>query len=180
MGSMQAVCSGCGKAFVVRREHLGRRATCTGCGKTFTVRAGEAGPYAVQDDDPIPFHGRSASTGCAQCGAEMDGGAVLCVRCGYDTRTGRRIQGAIGAGASPNGKPVAGYQDKASWSREPYEDRDVMSRRSLNAGLFGGLGMMVVAVVWFSLGYDAGRIFFYPFIMFVAGLISFIKGMFAK
>lgn len=44
------------------------------------------------------------------------------------------------------------------------------------AGLWGGLAMMVLAIVWFVLGLYGGRIFFYPPILFVLGLIAFIKG----
>ena len=40
--------------------------------------------------------------------------------------------------------------------------------------------MMVGAVVWFGLGLLADRIFFYPPIMFVLGLISFIKGLMGR
>jgi len=35
--------------------------------------------------------------------------------------------------------------------------------------IWGGIGMMVGAVVWFVLGWMAGRIFFYPPILFVIG-----------
>ena len=34
-----------------------------------------------------------------------------------------------------------------------------------------------VAVVWFVLGLMADRIFFYPPILFVVGLVAFIKGL---
>jgi hypothetical protein len=49
---------------------------------------------------------------------------------------------------------------------------------SVNSGVIGGLLMMVIAVVWFVLGLMANRIFFYPPILLVIGLISMIKGFF--
>ena len=45
--------------------------------------------------------------------------------------------------------------------------------------IWGGIGMMVGAVVWFVLGWMAGRIFFYPPILFVLGLVSLGKGIMA-
>jgi hypothetical protein len=47
-----------------------------------------------------------------------------------------------------------------------------------NAGMVGGVLMMVIAVVWFVLGIALiDRIFFYPPILFILGVISFIKGL---
>jgi hypothetical protein len=48
---------------------------------------------------------------------------------------------------------------------------------SINAGVIGGLLMMLIAVVWFVLGLMGGIIFFYPPILFVIGLIAFIGGL---
>jgi hypothetical protein len=48
---------------------------------------------------------------------------------------------------------------------------------STNAGVIGGLLMMVVAVVWFVVGYAGGRIFFYPPILFIIGLVAAGKGL---
>jgi hypothetical protein len=47
---------------------------------------------------------------------------------------------------------------------------------TINAGMGGGIAMMVVAVIWFVVGLAAGWIFFYPPILFVLGLVAFIKG----
>src|SRR5215831_3956291 len=45
--------------------------------------------------------------------------------------------------------------------------------------IWGGVGMMVGAVVWFVLGWMAGRIFFYPPILFVLGVAAVGKGLMA-
>ncbi len=49
---------------------------------------------------------------------------------------------------------------------------------STDAGIWGGLLMMILALVWFfgALIY-ADRIYFYPPVLFVLGLIAFIKGL---
>ena len=45
--------------------------------------------------------------------------------------------------------------------------------------IWGGVGMMVGAVVWFVVGWMAGRIFIYPPILFVLGLVALGKGLMA-
>jgi hypothetical protein len=48
----------------------------------------------------------------------------------------------------------------------------------INAGIGGGALMMLGAVVWFVLGILLlDRIFIYPPIMFVIGIIAFFKGI---
>jgi hypothetical protein len=49
---------------------------------------------------------------------------------------------------------------------------------SLNSGVIGGLLTMLIAIVWFVAGLAADRIFFYPPILLVFGLIATIKGLF--
>ena len=51
---------------------------------------------------------------------------------------------------------------------------------SLNAGTIGGVLMMVIAAVWFVVGLAGGIIFFYPPILFVIGIIAFVKGLFSR
>ncbi|MFZ5554760.1 MAG: hypothetical protein ACOZCO_16720 [Bacteroidota bacterium] len=46
-----------------------------------------------------------------------------------------------------------------------------------NAGIIGGIIMMVGAVVWFIVGYYAGYIFFYPPILFIIGVIAVVRGV---
>jgi hypothetical protein len=49
---------------------------------------------------------------------------------------------------------------------------------SINAGVAGGLLMMFIAVVWFIVGMALiNRIFIFPPILFVIGLISLVKGV---
>lgn len=45
------------------------------------------------------------------------------------------------------------------------------------SGVLGGLAAMVVAVVWFVVGWHAGKIFIYPPILFVIGGGAAIKGL---
>lgn len=49
---------------------------------------------------------------------------------------------------------------------------------SFNSGIAGGFLMIVIAVVWFGLGLLADRIFFYPPILLLAGIVSIVRGLF--
>ena len=48
---------------------------------------------------------------------------------------------------------------------------------SVNAGVVGGLLMMLIAIVWFVVGLSLGIIFFYPPILLVLGFIAMVKGI---
>lgn len=53
-----------------------------------------------------------------------------------------------------------------------------MAGTALNGGIIGGIVMMVLAVVWFVAGLVmADRIFFYPPILLVLGIIGLVKGI---
>jgi hypothetical protein len=50
-------------------------------------------------------------------------------------------------------------------------------KKGLQKGVLGGIAMMLIAVVWFVIGYQAGYIYFYPPILFIIGLVGLIKGV---
>jgi len=53
-----------------------------------------------------------------------------------------------------------------------------LERSLANKGALAGVLMMVIAVVWFVCGLIfLNRIFFYPPVLFIVGLIAFIKGL---
>ncbi len=49
--------------------------------------------------------------------------------------------------------------------------------KGIRMGVAGGIIMMVIAAVWFFAGMAAGRIFFYPPVLFVIGVYALIKGL---
>ena len=95
------------------------------------------------------------------------------------------------SGAPPYGRPRRDDpydRDDGPRRRRPYYDRDDISAASVkrppirrggptNAGAIAGILMMVGAVVWFVVGLSLDIIFFYPPILFIIGLIAFIKGL---
>ena len=71
-------------------------------------------------------------------------------------------------------------QQEARAQREK-EDRAAIrwgsGQRGIDKGVWGGLAMMVGAIVWFVLGWMAGYIFFYPPVLFVIGIVALVRGL---
>jgi hypothetical protein len=59
-----------------------------------------ADPAAGIQDLPVPSAGPVPTEGCPHCHARWEIGAVLCLVCGFDKRTGRRLQTVRGGPAS--------------------------------------------------------------------------------
>ncbi len=60
------------------------------------------------------------------------------------------------------------------------EDDDffAVEKKGIKKGALGGIIMIVIAIVWFGVGYAAGYIFYYPPILLLIGVYSLIKGIF--
>lgn len=50
-------------------------------------------------------------------------------------------------------------------------------KKGVKKGVLGGVIMIVIAAVWFFVGLEAGRIFFYPPVLFIIGVYSVGKGI---
>lgn len=61
----------------------------------------------------------------------------------------------------------------AEGSDDPFH----LEKSTLDTGIVGGIGMIVLAIVWFVLGMQAGRIFFYPPVLAVLGIVAIVRGI---
>ena len=50
-------------------------------------------------------------------------------------------------------------------------------KRGINAGIGGGLAMIIIAIAWFVIGLAAGYIYFYPPVLLVVGIGAVLKGL---
>ena len=57
------------------------------------------------------------------------------------------------------------------------EEYDSIEGQALKAGVFGGIAMIAVAVIWFVGGLMVDRIFFYPIVLLIIGVIGLIRGI---
>ena len=110
-------CRSCQKRFTAKDELAGRKVKCPQCGGVLTIPKPRAAPeVARQATEPADDYGLASpppgETGpstavpaggtekapdsgpkgpkCPSCEAAMKPGAVICVECGYDRRTGKR------------------------------------------------------------------------------------------
>ena len=98
--SIRYECARCGARYEVEDRFGGTKARCSKCYETNVVplprgaavgapaagggSQGGGGPAAA----PLP---RDVRRACVECGEDMPSNASVCVHCGYDTRSGRRL-----------------------------------------------------------------------------------------
>jgi hypothetical protein len=88
------------------------------------------------------------------------------------------------AAPAPAGDPADpfGFTSPADAARERERrlkegEREAPAEAGSAAGAAGGVLMMVGAVVWFVVGLANDTLFFYPPVLFVIGLVAFVKGL---
>lgn len=92
-------CPGCGKQYGWKPELAGRKAKCQKCGQVLVVpaspeaaaAAGPAVPQAPAGAGAVPAGAAPAQAGCPSCKQPVAPGAVICVQCGYNFKTGQRL-----------------------------------------------------------------------------------------
>jgi hypothetical protein len=91
----------CGAAFAAKDELAGRTVACPKCKQPLKIQAAQpaaaaapAAPHANADlFDGLGLKARDESVPrCPGCNADMPANAVLCVKCGYNVKLGRRMQ----------------------------------------------------------------------------------------
>ena len=116
-------CTGCGKEYRWKPELAGRKAKCA-CGATLVVPTERPGngaspaaqppsvsvhaPAAAVAPPPVPpakpaeakpsvaaSAAPSAASTCPSCGGSLAPGAVFCVNCGYNLKTGKTLTAAV-------------------------------------------------------------------------------------
>lgn len=111
----------------------------------------------------------------------MSAVAVLCIHCGYNVKTGRNTTVAA---------PDEDEDEAPKRRRKPSSSRlkQFIVTRITSWKLWSGLGMMSLAAIWLLVtrwaiqedgaSFRTGRSCIYMLILFVAGGISFINGLF--
>jgi predicted Zn finger-like uncharacterized protein len=82
------------------------------------------------------------------------------------------------AGGAANPYVQNPYAPTAPADPKKYDGAFGMEKRAMDAGLLGGIGLMVLSVVWFFGGLMLiDRIFIYPPILFIIGFVACIRGV---
>jgi hypothetical protein len=155
----------CGRSLRIKDEFAGRRAKCPGCGTVLHV------PLPEVNDEEEPLEVLPAEPPAAEA----------------PPREAIRAEPPPPEPAPPRPSSPKRRNPRRDEPRDlPREERKRAPAvafeegwfGSINSGVVGGLLMIIIAVVWFVLGLMADRIFFYPPILLVIGLIAIIKGLF--
>src|SRR5688500_1395974 len=117
-------CGQCGRQFAWKPQLAGKLAKCK-CGAVVKVPAApptgdepdfDAAPrdeYDVADDAASGYR-------CPSCSAAMTPGSVVCLRCGFNVKLGRKMSTAVGGDdddvAAPAQRPVTAMPAAASTS----------------------------------------------------------------
>ena len=109
---------------------------------------------------------RASGVVCPQCYSPMQSGAVLCLNCGYDTRTGK----SAAAVAAPAQKSVIGYAGKQPAQRTAKNKKDYMAPDgSLALGIvFSAVFALGASLLWIAVAYFTG---------YVVGYIAILMGV---
>lgn len=94
-GAISVTCP-CGKAISAPAKLAGKQVKCPGCGKPLTVPTGTAkskDPNDLSDLlDEIGYDQEKTKDSCPECSATLTPNAVLCVACGYNLETGKKLK----------------------------------------------------------------------------------------
>lgn len=99
---IRVACS-CGKSFSAPRKLAGKAVKCPACGQPMKIpqvgasstRPAAAGSGTNGIDDLLDEIGVKASTTgirCPECRADMKQDAIICINCGYNTETGKKLK----------------------------------------------------------------------------------------
>ena len=91
---VQIRCELCGKTFDHDASAMGATAECPHCGKTNPVPALAPAPTVAP-----AASGGPAVKPCPACQAEIEADAVICIHCGQNLATGRKVGGRSGLAA---------------------------------------------------------------------------------
>jgi phage FluMu protein Com len=96
-------CTKCGHKLAVDDQFAGKKGKCPKCANVFvvTVPASAAAPAPAAKTAPAAVPKKAAAPAaegpkaCPGCGKAVDAKAVICMGCGFNFRTGKKIQTLI-------------------------------------------------------------------------------------
>ena len=171
-----SVMCACGRKLKAPATAVGKKARCPACGNTLVLAAAGIAPEpaTAARDVPLPppigiptaediaqdalstpaeypetISAPTSVNGCPQCKSPMAAGAVLCVNCGFDTRTGRTV--AVGAPAPA----------RAIASGKPAKKRSNRNSMALKGPLLAGtvgsaIAALVASILWVVVAWLTG------------------------
>ena len=162
--SIAVACEHCGWKTSVKDELAGKKGKCPTCGEPIVVPTRNA-----PGEDP--------EAAAAAALLEGDEGPAVPPPASYVPPAPYAVNASSQSQQTnaPTGRknPARGIKFEYRAKDEPHERRGV----AISGGVAVGLLMMGGAVLWFVLGWAAGRIFFYPPILFILGVVNVFRSL---
>lgn len=150
-------CPKCNQRYKVAEDFAGRTAKCKKCGQSVKIPKPVAAAAAEPDlasllgEEAVGVKSaapavkqasarKTATRKCAWCGAAMADGTVICVGCGFDVRTGRKVT-AGPLEEEPESAAVTAARFTASLAR---------------GAVLSAIGAALGAAVWFGVAVTTG------------------------
>ena len=173
----------CGRALKIKDEYAGRKVRCPACQSVLAVPAARPEPEPAEvilevlpADESVANRRVARSTRQSAIQTEP-----------AEPRSARRGSASEEGISTVRRRRDEDEEDRPVKARVRPRRDDIrrVSRRSsqkggfgsINAGVAGGVLMILIAVVWFVAGLAGGIIFFYPPILLVIGIIAIGKGL---
>ena len=103
-----AECPGCHKRFKANDKLVGKKVKCPQCGGVIEIRSPTPVPVPapslaglVEGAATTTAPGEKPRKTCPACGSALAGAAVLCIDCGFDLRTGQKVEVGPSSAAAP-------------------------------------------------------------------------------
>lgn len=154
MAKIDTQCTACFSSFGVPDKYAGKRVKCPECGEPVKVES------ATEASRPSQLSKKKSPPPEDDYGDPSDDHSLD----GMDLSEGETIKPKKKAK-----KPAKRFASNSSSSGSGGWDGSGL--------MLKGVLMMVGAVVWFVLGWRAGFIYFYPPVLLVIGLVTFVKGL---
>jgi hypothetical protein len=189
---MISVMCPCGKKLKAPASAVGKKAKCPKCGNVMTVKA----PPPPEEDNSLDALYDLAAAGeqaaakqqlaprCPGCQSPLAANAVLCVNCGYDTRSGKSLAPKVEAAVTappPLPKSAAkgtrydpakaAAAEAAAKNKKKGPGVDKMAPQASYIGGLGGCcaGAAVGGFIWFLIAYFTGYELYFV-VLLVGGL----------
>jgi hypothetical protein len=182
-------CPQCGKQLMVPTTAAGKQGRCPACTHVFVLPALLEEPESDELPQLAPLAPDPFGQHVPSSGYQLQPTAPQNY---YAQPSGYANPSQSVYGSPPAQQPFApqqpvnpymanAYAQAAEKQQNPdkYNHAFGMEQRGMDAGMMGGLALMVLAAVWFGVAlFCFDIIFFYPPILFVIGLVGFVRGLF--
>ena len=157
----------CGRHFSVGDAFAGKRTKCPSCGTPLTVPVPEAAPPEPGFAEDEAYRALLGSPDPEP--SKVPAWTAAPVRESAEPERSQKTAPKIKAREPVRSPNYDSYPEYAPEPRRP--------AIHISPAVLGGVGSMILAVVWFGLGWAAGRIYFYPPILFLFGLVAVVRGV---